>query len=315
MKKLAVPSLGQREQVNAYFQSQSSFWKNIYTSSGVYAQIHQDRHAAALAWIDGLALAPGAQALEIGCGAGFMAIELARRGLRVQAIDSIEVMIEQAHQNMEASGIAGLLSLSIGDASALTFSDDAFDLVVALGVIPWLEQPELAIQEMARVTKPGGHIIFSADNRIRLNALLDPLLNPLLVPLKRSVKAALDRVGLRRLTSKDIGATFHSRRFIDRAVMHAGLAKTTSKTVGFGPFTFFRRTIIPKPFGTRLHFRLQSLADHGVFGLRSSGAHYLIQAKKPICSPVLHSRIAGKPDSDIITTLSTENGGFIDEGR
>jgi ubiquinone/menaquinone biosynthesis C-methylase UbiE len=315
VKKISVQVPGQQEQVNAYFQSQSSFWKNIYTSDDVYAQIHRDRHAAALAWIDSLTLAPGSPVLEIGCGAGFMAIALAQRRLHVQAIDSAEAMIEQACRNVAESGVTDLLSLDIGNVYSLAFADGSFDLVVALGVIPWLGQPELAIQEMARVTKPGGHIIFSADNRIRLNALLDPLLNPLLAPLKRSVKAALDRVGLRRLSSKDIGATFHSRRFIDRAVMHASLAKSKSMTLGFGPFTFFRRTIIPEPFGTRLHLRLQSLVDRGVFGLRSTGAHYLIQARKPICSPVLDSRTAGDPDSDTITALSAGNGGFIDDGH
>ncbi len=315
MKKISVQVPGQQEQVNAYFQSQSSVWKNIYTSDDVYAQIHQDRHAAALAWIDSLTLAPGSPVLEIGCGAGFMAIALAQRRLRVQAIDSTEAMIEQARWSAAESGATDLLSLDIGDVYSLAFDDDSFDLVVALGVIPWLERPEWALQEMARVTKPGGYIIFTADNLVRLNALLDPWLNPVLAPLKRGVKITLHRVGLRRLSSKDAGATFHSRRFIDRALMRMGLTKTKSMALGFGPFTFFRRTIIPEPFGIRLHFRLQSFADRGAFGLRSTGAHYLIQARKPIGSPFLDSRTVGDSDSDTITALSPGNGGFIDDGH
>jgi len=280
VKKPAIPSFGQQEQINAYFQSQTSLWRDIYAGSDVNAQIYRDRHAAALSWIDGLSLTPGSQALEIGCGAGFMAIALAQRELHVQAIDSTEAMLEQARRNSEASGIA--LSLHIGDATTLAFSDDSFDLVVALGVIPWLEQPALAVQEMARVTKPGGYIIFSADNRYRLNALLDPLLNPVLTPLKRGIKVTLGRTGQRPLTSKDIGATLHSRRFIDRSVRRAGLTKTRSKTLGFGPFTFFRRTIIPESIGTGLHLRLQSLVDRNIFGFRSTGAHYLVLARKPV---------------------------------
>jgi ubiquinone/menaquinone biosynthesis C-methylase UbiE len=285
VKKLAIQSPEEQEQVIAYFQSQASFWRDIYTSGGVYAQIYRDRHAAALTWIDGLALAPGSQVLEIGCGAGFMAIALARRGLQVWAIDSTEAMLELARQNVEASGVT--LSLDIGDATALEFGDASFDLVVALGVIPWLEQSELAMQEMARITKPGGHVVFSADNRVRLNALLDPLLNPMLVPLKRSVKVALHRLGQRHLSSKDIGATLHSLSFIDKVVARAGLSKTRSKTLGFGPFTLFRRTIIPESMGTRLHLRLQTLADRGVFGFRSTGAQYLVLATKPGFLPAL----------------------------
>ncbi|HEU5229694.1 MAG TPA: class I SAM-dependent methyltransferase [Ktedonobacteraceae bacterium] len=287
MEKLAIPSFKQQKQVNAYFQAESTFWKDVYSSSDVYAQIHQLRHVTALTWIDRLSLAPGSSVLEIGCGAGFMAIALAQKGLHVQAIDSTEAMIEQAQRNAQGSGGTESLSLGMGDVSALAFDDASFDLVVALGVIPWLETPELAIQEMARVIKPGGHLIFTADNRSRLNALLDPLLNPLLVPLKRHIKIAFARVGVRQLSSKDVGATPHSRRFIDQALMQAHLAKTQSKTLGFGPFTLFRQKLLPNGSGSKLHIRLQSFADRGVLGFRSTGAHYLVQARKPISPSVV----------------------------
>jgi ubiquinone/menaquinone biosynthesis C-methylase UbiE len=303
VKKIIVQSPGQQEQVNAYFKSQASFWKDIYVSSDVYAQIHQDRHAAALAWVDSLTLAPRSQVLEIGCGAGFMAVALAQRGLRVRAIDSTEAMIEQARRNAEEAWATDLLSVDIGDVYSLAFDDGSFDLVIALGVIPWLEQPELAIHEMARVMKQGGYIAFTADNRARLNVLLDPWLNPALAPLKRGVKIALHRVGLRRLSSKDAGATSHSRRFIDKALMHEGLAKTKSMTLGFGPFTLFRRTVIPESLGIRLHHCLQYLANRGIFGFRTTGAHYLVLARKPAFRPFSQSTSAGKSDPDAIVAL------------
>lgn len=298
MNKLPDPPAGQQDQVNAYFQSQVSFWRDIYTTDDVASRIYQHRHEIALDWIDGLALPPGSRVLEVGCGAGFMSIELARRGSRVDAIDSTEGMLEQARRHAEAAGVT--LSLSIADVTALSFDDDAFDLVVALGVIPWLEQPELALQEMARVTKLGGHVIFSADNRMRLNALVDPLLNPLVVPVKRGIKFVLDRTGLRRLSSKDVGATLHSRRFINKAVSRAGLSRSKSKTLGFGPFTLFRRPILPQSPGFRLHTHLQSLADRNVFILRSTGAHYLVLAEKAEHLPATPVS-AGERDSDAVT--------------
>jgi len=282
VKIFVDPHHEQQEKVNAYFRDQSAFWKDIYANRDVYAQIHQDRHAAALAWIDSLALAPSSQVLEIGCGAGFMAITLAQRGVCIQAIDSTDAMIQQARQNAVESGATDRLSLDIGDVYSLAFDDGSFDLVVALGVIPWLEWPELAMQQMARVTKPGGYVIFTADNGARLNALLDPWLNPVFAPIKRGIKAALDQAGLRRRSLKDLGATSHSRRFIDKALMRVGLTKVREMTLGFGPFTLFRSAVIPEPLGIRLHCRLQKFADRGVFGLRSTGAHYLVLARKPI---------------------------------
>ena len=282
----------QQQQVNAYFQSMSSFWKDIYASSGVYAEIHRDRHAAVLDWVDSLALAPGSQALEIGCGAGFMAVALAQRGFRVHAIDSVEAMVEQARRHAAESGTTGLLSLDVGDVYALAFEDGSFDLVIAVGVIPWLDRPALAIQEMARVTRPGRHVIFTADNRARLNNLLDPWLNPALPPLKRRVKDALERIGLRHQSLNNLEATFHSRRFIDATLTRAGLAKTRDITLGFGPFSLFGRSILPEPLGTALHHRLQRLADCNVPGFRSTGAQYLVLARKPTSSSPLDCALA-----------------------
>lgn len=298
MKKMVVPSMRYREEVNAYFQEQSSFWKSIYSNKGVYAQIHRDRQATALTWIDSLNLSPGSQVLETGCGAGFMAIALAQKGFHITAIDAIDAMIEQAQQNARESGTADLISLDIGDVYSLAYDERSFDLVVALGVIPWLERPELAIQEMARVAKPGGFILFTADNRARLNFLFDPWFNPLVAPLKRGIKLALEQAGFRRHTVIDLDSALHSRRYIDKLVACAGLMKTKSKTLGFGPFTFLRRAIFLESFGVKLHLRLQHLADRGVFGFRSTGAHYLVLARKPL--PV-QSMSAGGSISNSVT--------------
>lgn len=298
MKKSDVSRLQEQEIVNAYFKSQSSYWKDIYTGSGVQSEIYRERHAAALDWIDSLALARGSEALDIGCGAGLMSVALIQRGFRVRAIDSVEAMVEQTRRYVVESGTADLLALDVGDVYTLAFEDESFDLVVALGVIPWLEHPELAMREMARVTRPGGYIILTADNRAKLNNLLDPWLNPALASLKRQVKDALIGMGLRRQSPEDAGATCHSRRFIDEALARGDLVKTRSMTLGFGPFSLFRHTLVPEPLGTVLHHRLQRLADRNTPGFRSAGAHYIVLARKSSSRPPVQSTSAENPVSD-----------------
>src|SRR5205085_8140892 len=132
-----------------------------------------------------LSLTPDSRVLEIGCGAGFLTVALAQRGLRVYAIDSTEAMIDQTRRHAGESGVTESLSLDVGDVYALTFEESSFDLVIAIGVIPWLARPELAMQEMARVTRVGGHVILTADNRYRLTYLLDPWMNPALTAFRK----------------------------------------------------------------------------------------------------------------------------------
>ena len=279
-----VKYLQQQEKVNAYFQSRTSFWKDIYGSGGVFAETIRDRHAAALNWVDSLALAPGSRVLEVGCGAGFLSIALAQRGLRVHAIDSVEAMVEQARRHAAEAGVADSLCLEVGDVYALGFQDESFDLVIALGVILWLEQPELAIQEMARVTRQGGYVILSTANRTGLPSLIDPWLNPAIVSLKRGVKNLLERTGLRHRPSEEPPSkTYHYRRFIDKALARAELVKIKCMTRGF-EFSLFRHTILPEPFATALHHRLQRLADRNVPGFRSMGMAYFVLAQ--VGSPV-----------------------------
>jgi ubiquinone/menaquinone biosynthesis C-methylase UbiE len=163
-----------QKRVDSYFDSRSSYWEEIYNAQSVQGVIHQQRMAVVLKWIDGLALPRGSRILEVGCGAGLTMIELAHRGYVVDGIDSSEAMIDLALRNAIEADVGDRVKVFRGDANSLPFADDMFTLVLAMGVIPWLESPSTAVREMARVVKPGGYVILASDNRTRLNHLVDP---------------------------------------------------------------------------------------------------------------------------------------------
>jgi len=295
VKNIVIQNHKEQEKVHAYFQSQSSYWRDIYASRGVNAEIYRNRHARVLNWIEGLDLALGSTVLEVGCGAGFMSIALAGSGFQVSAIDSVESMVEQTREHAKQIGVNQLVSVNTGDAYSLNFDDDSFNLVIALGVIPWLQQPELAISEMARVTRTGGYIILTADNRSRLNFLLDPLLNPAFAPFKQGIKQKLERLGIRRRSTNKVDEVFHAyhdRHAIDKALAFEELVQKRNLTLGFGPFSMFRRNVIPEALGTPLHRGLQHLADWGTLGLRFTGSQYLVLVKKGESQSSLQSKIA-----------------------
>lgn len=267
-----------QNKVNAYFQTRVSKWKNIYARATLRGEIYRARHAVVLDWIDGLALKPGARLLEIGCGAGFLSIALAKRGFRVNAIDSVESMIEQARLHAaEMIENTSLLSLDVGDVNAMAFEDNSFDLVVGVGVIPWLERPELAMQEVARVTKPNGYVILTTDNRAGMISLLDPVHNPMLTSLKQGLNKVL---GSLRHPYRIPVVTSQFCYDMDDTLAALKLYKVRGKTLGFGPFTFFNCEIIPERVGKWLHRQLQCLAERNVPVFRSIGKHYIILTMK-----------------------------------
>ena len=274
----SAPTEEAQRAVDAYFDAESSFWDEIYAASNVYAVIHQDRHALALELIGEIDLPRGSRVLEVGCGAGLMTVALAQHGYQIDATDSAPAMVERARQNVHAAGASSQVTVRGADAHSLRFEDEAFSVVVALGVLPWLHSPDRAVREVARVLQPGGYLIANVDNRWRLNYLLDPRLSPVLAPGRRFVKWVLQRLGRRQQPAIPTG--LQSRSEFDRLISSTGLDKVAGSTYGFGPFTVFGRRVLPNRAGIFVHRILQRACDRGVPALRSAGAQYLVLARK-----------------------------------
>ena len=95
-------------------------------------------------------------ALDVGCGTGFLSLELAGRNHRVTGIDFAPRMLEEARKKAVAQGIA--VRFEEGDAEQLPFPAGSFDLVMTRHVLWTLPHPEAAIDEWIRVLRPGGRL-------------------------------------------------------------------------------------------------------------------------------------------------------------
>lgn len=267
-----------QEGVNAYFGGQAELWLDLYGRQDSWSRFHQLRMERALAWIRSLDLAPGARALEIGCGVGLLACEVAKAGARVVAIDTAPEMLALARRHAQAVGQAERITFRIGDAHALDYADGSFDICAALGVVPWLHTPARALAEMHRVLRPGGHLVVSADNVVQLRHLLDPRFTPALAALK-----GVARRGWRHIRTEAEGVKVREKKHwpgeLDRLLAAVGFRHVASTSVGFGPVTFLGRPILPSRIGRALDTRLQGLADRGSPLLRRAGVQYLVLAR------------------------------------
>jgi ubiquinone/menaquinone biosynthesis C-methylase UbiE len=92
--------------------------------------------------------------LEIAPGPGFLAIELAKRGLAVRAVDISKTFVEIARRNAAAAGVTARFDL--GDAAALPVADASVDFAVCCAAFKNFSRPVEALAEMRRVLCPGG---------------------------------------------------------------------------------------------------------------------------------------------------------------
>jgi len=104
--------------------------------------------------------------LDIGCGTGRHAIELAKRGYNVTGIDLSESMIEKAREKARASGLD--VNLQVADARNLSF-EDQFNLVIMIceGAFPLMETDEMnfeILKNAAKALNTGGKLIFTTLN-------------------------------------------------------------------------------------------------------------------------------------------------------
>jgi len=106
---------------------------------------------------------PGLLILDVGCGDGAFAVDLAARGADVVGVDASREMIAAARRRAESAGSAA--TFRTGRAEALPFDSHSFDVVVGVTVLCFVHDPAAAMREMARVVRPGGAVVIGELGR------------------------------------------------------------------------------------------------------------------------------------------------------
>ena len=117
-------------------------------------------------------LPSGARVLEIAPGPGYLAIEIARLGrFEVTGLDVSRTFVEIGRENARKAGVT--VDFRHGDAAAVPFEANSFDLVVCQAAFKNFAEPVCALDEMHRVLRPGGSAIIQDLSKDAANADID----------------------------------------------------------------------------------------------------------------------------------------------
>lgn len=103
-----------------------------------------------------LGITPGTRLLDVGCGAGQVAIIAARSGAKVTGCDIATNWLEKARARAGAEGLK--IAFDDADAEALPYGDAQFEAVVSLIAAMFAPRPDVVAAELTRVCRPGGMI-------------------------------------------------------------------------------------------------------------------------------------------------------------
>ena len=127
-------------------------WAPVYDL--VFGAVFERGRQAAIAAAERV----GGRVLEVGVGTGISLPDYART-TRLYGVDISEPMLRKARERVTELKLTNVEGLSVMDAADLSFPDASFDVVVAQYVITTVPDPEAALDEFARVLRPGGEIV------------------------------------------------------------------------------------------------------------------------------------------------------------
>ncbi len=139
-------------------------WAPVYDL--VFGEVFSKGRSAAIAATNKI----GGRVLEVGVGTG-ISLPLYGPNVRIFGTDISEAMLRKAQRRVAEQRLKNVEGLAVMDAEKLEFPDNSFDVVMAQYVVTAVPNPEVALDEFARVLRPGGELIIltrvSADDGVR----------------------------------------------------------------------------------------------------------------------------------------------------
>jgi 2-polyprenyl-3-methyl-5-hydroxy-6-metoxy-1,4-benzoquinol methylase len=207
----------QTTEVRQYFTDRAGLFDALYEDTGVlqrgFNQVFRrpmfQRYVYTLAALEKI---EGRRMLDVGCGAGRYATELATHGAEVVGVDFSDEMLAMARQRAEQAGVADRAQFISDDfVDWVGSTEQRFDVSFAMGVLDYVDDAPGFIRAMASVSD---HVIASF-----------PRPTPVRMPLRKL-----------RYWLRDCPVYFYWKREVEAMFRDAGLPNVEIKRLGFGGF-------------------------------------------------------------------------------
>ena len=120
-----------------------------------------------------LGVPEGGRVLDAGCGPGVHSIRVAKLGREVEAIDLSHTMLGEAERRANDAGVGEKITFAQQDLTSLDFEDQSREFVFSWGVVIHIPDAEAALDNLARIVKPGGRLALHLTNNEALDHKLE----------------------------------------------------------------------------------------------------------------------------------------------
>jgi len=157
----------QKKHVKQFFDEDSSWQGGFYKNrDNHFAKIVNRRKKYSFSLLDQVLDNNVETVLDVGCGSGVYLKEFMEKGYNVIGMDLSEAMLHKVRESLEHYDGWKLYQ---GDIEQIPLKDNEVDIIVCMGVLPYLLKDDKAIEELFRVLKPNGYLLISATNWFRLD--------------------------------------------------------------------------------------------------------------------------------------------------
>ncbi|HEY2961179.1 MAG TPA: methyltransferase domain-containing protein [Pyrinomonadaceae bacterium] len=223
-------------------------WSRLYASAdgnNYHFHVRRDRVLALLPEKLG-------RVLDLGCGPGVMTEVVLERGGVFDGVDLSPEMISEAKEKF---GHLPNVNFATGNIEAIDAADNSYDQLICMAVTEYLQTPDRALSEIARVLKPGGIAIITTPKRWTISRVIVAATKPVRVLAKLFGAATADHLPRLRLQPQEL----------DDAARRAGLIADGGSQYHYTPFAYPLTRVAPGLM-MRLNMPFERFhADRGAF--------------------------------------------------